>query len=54
MIALATIGSAIRRKGMVRGVIHSALDAIPWVGGAKNVAEAVRGRDFFPDKVRAR
>jgi hypothetical protein len=50
VIAIATVGSAIRRKGLVRGAIHSGLDAIPWVGGAKNVAEAVRGRDFFPDK----
>ncbi|HEX6164401.1 MAG TPA: hypothetical protein VFZ31_13615 [Vicinamibacterales bacterium] len=36
-------------------MIHSGLDAIPFVGGAKNVAEAVRGRDFIPDReVRAR
>ena len=53
VIALATLGSAIRRKGFVRGGIHSALDAIPYVGGAKNLAEVVRGRDFFPDKVTA-
>lgn len=50
VIAVATLASAIRRKGMVRGAIHSALDAIPFVGGAKNLAEVVRGRDFFPDK----
>lgn len=53
-IALATVVSAVRRKGFVRGVIHSGLDAIPFVGGAKNVAEVVRGRDFFPDRVRTR
>ena len=51
VIALATLGSAIRRKGVVRGAIHSGLDAIPFVGGAKNLAEAVRGRDFLPDRV---
>ena len=50
VIALATLASAIRRKGFVRGTIHSGLDAIPFVGGAKNVAEVVRGRDFFPDR----
>jgi hypothetical protein len=50
-IALLTLGSAIRRKGFLRGTVHSGLDAIPFVGGAKNLAEAVRGRDFFPDKV---
>ena len=54
VIALATLGSAIRRKGLFRGALHSGLDAIPYVGGAKNVAELARGRDFFPDRVRAR
>jgi hypothetical protein len=49
-IAVATIGSAIRRKGLVRGVLHSGLDAIPFVGGAKTLAEAARGRDFLRDK----
>ena len=52
-IAIVTIGSAIRKKGFVRGLIHSGLDAIPFVGGAKNMAEAVRGRDFIPDRVPA-
>jgi hypothetical protein len=51
-IALLTLGSAIRRKGLLRGSIHSGLDAIPFVGGAKNLAELARGRDFFPDRVR--
>jgi hypothetical protein len=50
LIAIATVGSAIRRKGWVRGAIHSGLDAIPYVGGAKNLAEAARGRDFLRDK----
>jgi hypothetical protein len=52
VIALVTLGSAIRRKGVLGGALHSAFDAIPFVGGAKNVAEVVRGRDFFPDRVR--
>ena len=50
-IALITLGSAIRRKGLFRGALHSGLDAIPFVGGLKNLAEAVRGRDFLPDKL---
>jgi hypothetical protein len=50
VIAIATIGSAIRRKGFVRGALHSGLDAIPYLGGAKNLAEAVRGRDFLADR----
>ena len=49
-IALATLGSAIRKKGLVRGALHSGLDAIPFVGGAKNLAEAARGRDFLRDR----
>jgi len=54
VIALMTLGSAVRRKGLLRGTLHSGLDAIPYVGGAKNLAELVRGRDFLPDKVRTR
>jgi hypothetical protein len=51
-MVLATVGSAIRRKGVVGGALHTALDFIPFVGGAKNVAEVIRGRDFFPDRPR--
>ena len=50
IFALATLGSAIRRKGVVRGALHTGLDAIPFVGGAKNLAEAARGRDFLADR----
>ena len=50
VVALVTIGQAIRQKGLWNGTLHSALDAIPFVGGAKNIAEAVRGRDFLPDR----
>jgi len=53
VIALATIGSAMRRKGIVRGALNSALDAIPFVGAAKNITEAARGRDFIPDRIRS-
>ena len=49
-IALFTIGAAIRRKGVFGGAVHSGLDAIPFVGAAKNVAEVIRGRDFIPDR----
>jgi hypothetical protein len=50
LIALATLGSAIRRKGFVGGTADTALDFIPFVGGAKNIAETVRGRDFIRDR----
>ncbi len=49
VMALMALGSTIRRKGLLRGVIHFTLDAIPFVGSAKNVAELARGCDFIPD-----
>jgi hypothetical protein len=52
VIVLATIGAAIRRKGVVGGTLDSALNAIPFVGGVKNAAEVVRGRDFIRDRRR--
>ena len=50
VIAIATLGGAIKRKGLFGGLTHTALDAIPYFGGAKNIVEAVRGRDFIRDK----
>ena len=50
VIALATLGAAIRRKGWLGGSADTALDMIPFVGGVKNFAEVVRGRDFIRDK----
>ena len=49
-LALLTIGGAVRRKGWIRGTLDTVLDVIPFVGGAKNFAEATRGRDFIRDK----
>jgi hypothetical protein len=50
ILAIATLGSSVRRKGLLSGTLDTALDFIPFVGGAKNLAEIGRGRDFFPDK----
>jgi hypothetical protein len=52
IVALVTVGQAIRRKGMLGGTVDTALDFIPYVGGVKNAAEAVRGGDFIPDRRR--
>lgn len=52
VIAIATVGAAIRRKGLIGGTADTALDMIPFVGAAKNIAELGRGRDFIPDKPR--
>ena len=50
LLALATIGGAIRRKGFVGGTVDSVLNAIPFVGGMKSAAEVYRGRDFIRDR----
>lgn len=49
-IALFALGSAVRRKGLFGGTVDTALDFVPFVGGAKNLAEVARGRDFIRDK----
>jgi len=48
-IAVALVGSDIRNKGVFKGLLNSGIDAIPFVGLAKNAVELVRG-DFIPDK----
>ena len=50
VVALATLGRAVRRKGMFRGTMDTTLDFIPYVGGVKNTLEVVRGRDFIADR----
>lgn len=48
-VALFLVGSDIRQKGVVGGLLNSGIDAIPFVGLAKNAVELVRG-DFIADK----
>ena len=48
-VAVVLVGSDIRNKGVFRGLVNSSIDAIPFVGLAKNAVELVRG-DFIPDK----
>jgi hypothetical protein len=47
IVALATVAGAIRRKGFLRGVADTALNAVPVLGTAKNLIEVHRGRDFI-------
>ena len=54
VVALATLGAAVRRKGFLGGTADTVLDFIPWVGGVKNLAEAARGGDFIRDKPASR
>lgn len=48
-VAVILVGSDIRKKGVVKGVVNSGIDAIPFVGLAKNAIELATG-DFIPDK----
>jgi hypothetical protein len=54
LVAIAAVGAAVRRKGLLGGTLDTALDAIPGLGAVKNAAEAIRGRDFIRDKTIAR
>jgi hypothetical protein len=38
-----------KKKGIVKGAIHTGLDVLPVVGTAKNVVELFTG-DLIPDK----
>jgi hypothetical protein len=49
-VVLFLIGTDIKNKGVSKGLLNSGIDAIPFVGLTKNVAEFVRGEDFIPDK----
>lgn len=49
-IAVATAVSTMRRKGVISGALDTGLNAVPFVGVAKNALEMARGRDFFPDR----
>jgi hypothetical protein len=52
-LALLTVADAMKRKGVVRGGVDTALNALPLVGAIKNMAETVRGRDFLKDRPHA-
>lgn len=52
-VALATVAATMRRKGFFRGALDTGLNAVPFLGAAKNVAEIVRGRDFIADRRQA-
>ena len=52
VVALATLGRAIQRKGWFGGSLDTALDFTPFVGTVKNMAEVGRGRDFIRDKIK--
>lgn len=47
--AVGLAGYEIRKKGLIRGVVHVGLDVTPVVGTAKGVLELFTG-DLIPDK----
>ena len=51
-IAVLTVVETMKRKGVVGGGVDTALNAIPYVGTMKNLAETARGRDFIADRPR--
>ena len=48
-MAIGFVGYDIKKKGFVKGVLNSGLDAIPLVGTGKNILEFFTG-DLLPDK----
>lgn len=49
ILTVGLVGYDIKKKGVVKGVINSGLDAIPVIGTAKNVVEFFTG-DLLSDK----
>lgn len=49
VVAVVLVGSDIRNKGFFGGLVNAGIDAIPFVGLAKNAVELVRG-DFIPNR----
>lgn len=49
VFAVGFAGHEIKKKGLLPGVVHVALDVTPVVGTAKNVIEIFSG-DWIPDK----
>jgi hypothetical protein len=49
VVAIGLVGHDIKKKGFVKGVVNSGIDAIPFVGLAKNAVEMFTG-DFISDK----
>lgn len=53
VVAMAALGAAVRRKGVVGGTLDTGLNAIPFVGALKTVFEVVGRKDLIRDKRRS-
>jgi hypothetical protein len=52
-VAIGLVGYEVKKKGLIKGLTNTALDATPFVGVAKNAIELFTG-DWLPDKVSER
>lgn len=48
-VAVGLVGYEVRKKGLIKGLVNTALDATPFVGVTKNAIEAFTG-DWLSDK----
>jgi hypothetical protein len=48
-MAIGFVGYDIKKKGLVKGLVNSGLDAVPFVGTGKNILEFFTG-DLLTDK----
>ena len=48
-VAIGLIGYEIKKKGVIKGVVNTALDATPFLGPTKNAIEIITGA-WLPDK----
>jgi hypothetical protein len=48
-VAIGLVGYEIKKKGLIKGLVNTALDATPFVGVTKNAIELVTG-DWLADK----
>jgi hypothetical protein len=49
VLTIGLVGQDIRKKGLIKGIVNSGLDAVPFVGTAKGVVELFTG-DLLSDK----
>lgn len=48
-VAIGLVGYEVKKKGLIKGLVNTALDATPFVGVTKNAIEVFTG-DWLPDK----
>ena len=48
-VAIGLVGYEVKKKGLIKGLVNTALDATPFVGVTKNAIELFTG-DWLPDK----